>query len=137
VIEDPETMDEYTLLFHAQLTTRLSNLATRSGQTGFVCWLQKCTATSQKLEALDGMDFVKLDLGIVRALAYYNGNRLRAVRTPRASCGAILRRRAVRRSRFAGGVDLPALGFRHGNVVLAELFAGTGLSSDHARRISA
>ena len=82
------------------------------------------------LDALDAMgfgDWVDLDLGIVRGLAYYTGTVFElfdAGRTLRAICGG---------GRYddllgsLGGVDLPAVGFGMGDVVLAELLKERGL----------
>ena len=76
------------------------------------------------VEALNAMglgDFVQVDLTIVRGLAYYTGivfELFDAQRTLRAGCGG---------GRFdgllqaLGGLDLPALGFGMGDVVLGEL----------------
>jgi len=71
--------------------------------------------------------FVDVDLTIVRGLAYYTGTVFElfdAGRSLRAICGG---------GRFdglleaLGGVDLPALGFGMGDVVLAELLRDRGL----------
>ena len=71
--------------------------------------------------------FVEVDLSIVRGLAYYTGTVFElfdAGRTLRAICGG---------GRYdglldaLGGVDLPALGFGMGDVVLAELLRDRGL----------
>jgi histidyl-tRNA synthetase len=82
------------------------------------------------LDALDAMglgEFVEVDLTIVRGLAYYTGTVFElfdAGRTLRAICGG---------GRYdglllaLGGVDLPALGFGMGDVVLAELLKERGL----------
>jgi histidyl-tRNA synthetase len=70
---------------------------------------------------------VKLDQTIVRGLAYYTGDSVRAVRregrVPRD-----LRRRAYDTLLGAlGGAELPALGFGMGDVVLGELLKARGL----------
>jgi histidyl-tRNA synthetase len=71
--------------------------------------------------------FIEVDLSIVRGLAYYTGTVFElfdAGRTLRAICGG---------GRYdglldaLGGVDLPALGFGMGDVVLAELLRDRGL----------
>jgi histidyl-tRNA synthetase len=71
--------------------------------------------------------FVEVDLSIVRGLAYYTGTVFELFdtgRTLRAICGG---------GRYdglldaLGGVDLPALGFGMGDVVLAELLRDRGL----------
>jgi histidyl-tRNA synthetase len=72
-------------------------------------------------------DFVRFDAGIVRGLAYYTGivfeifdrqGELRAI------CGG---GRYDNLLKNVGGVDLPALGFGMGDVVLGELLADRGL----------
>jgi histidyl-tRNA synthetase len=82
------------------------------------------------LAALDAMGlggFVDVDLSIVRGLAYYTGTVFElfdAGRTLRAICGG---------GRYddllgaLGGVELPALGFGMGDVVLGELLRDRGL----------
>jgi histidyl-tRNA synthetase len=71
-------------------------------------------------------DFIEIDLGIVRGLAYYTGvvfELFDAAGALRAVCGG---------GRYDGllkalsGVDLPALGFGMGDVVLGELLKERG-----------
>ncbi len=82
------------------------------------------------LEALDQMGvggFVDLDLTIVRGLAYYTGTVFElfdAQGTLRAICGG---GRYDDLLAALGGVDLPALGFGMGDVVLTELLKDRGL----------
>ena len=80
-------------------------------------------------------DFVRFDPGIVRGLAYYTGivfeifdrqGELRAV------CGG---GRYDNLLKNVGGVDLPALGFGMGDVVLGELLADRGLLAPYAPRL--
>jgi histidyl-tRNA synthetase len=80
------------------------------------------------LGAMGLAEFVEVDLSIVRGLAYYTGTVFElfdAGRTLRAICGG---------GRYdglldaLGGVDLPALGFGMGDVVLAELLRDRGLA---------
>jgi histidyl-tRNA synthetase len=90
------------------------------------------------LDALDAMglgEFVEVDLTIVRGLAYYTGTVFElfdAGRTLRAICGG---------GRYdglllaLGGVDLPALGFGMGDVVLAELLKERGLAPVSAAEV--
>jgi histidyl-tRNA synthetase len=72
----------------------------------------------QAVQALNAMglgDFISLDLTIVRGLAYYTGivwELFDAQRTLRAIAGG---------GRYDGLLDLPALGFGMGDVVLGEL----------------
>ena len=79
------------------------------------------------LEAMELGDFVRFDLSVVRGLAYYTGivwelfdarGELRAI----AGGG-----RYDNLLRQISGVDLPALGFGMGDVVLRELLADRGL----------
>jgi len=78
----------------------------------------------QSLGALAAMglgDFVTVDLTIVRGLAYYTGTVFELFdtgRTLRAICGG---GRYDGLLKALGGVDLPALGFGMGDVVLGEL----------------
>ena len=82
------------------------------------------------VDALDAMglgEFVELDLTIVRGLAYYTGTVFElfdAGRTLRAICGG---GRYDSLLAALGGVDLPALGFGMGDVVLGELLRDRGL----------
>jgi len=79
------------------------------------------------LEAIGLGDFVEVDLSIVRGLAYYTGTVFElfdAGRTLRAICGG---GRYDTLLSALGGVDLPALGFGMGDVVLAELLRERGL----------
>ena len=83
------------------------------------------------VDALDAMglgEFVDVDLTIVRGLAYYTGTVFElfdAGRTLRAICGG---GRYDDLLQALGGVDLPALGFGMGDVVLGELLRERGLA---------
>jgi len=79
------------------------------------------------LEGLDVLDWVTIDLKIVRGLAYYTGivfELFDAKGELRAICGG---GRYDTLLQSLGGVDLPALGFGMGDVVLAELLRDRGL----------
>jgi len=82
------------------------------------------------VQALDAMGlgrFIEVDLTIVRGLAYYTGTVFElfdAGRTLRAICGG---GRYDGLLQALGGVDLPALGFGMGDVVLGELLRERGL----------
>ena len=83
------------------------------------------------LEALNVLDWVTIDLKIVRGLAYYTGivfELFDAKGELRAICGG---GRYDTLLQSLGGVDLPALGFGMGDVVLAELLHDRGLLSPH------
>jgi histidyl-tRNA synthetase len=83
------------------------------------------------LDALDSMglgEFVQLDFRIVRGLAYYTGTVFEVFdrgKTLRAICGG---GRYDNLAGALGGVDLPAVGFGFGDVVLGELLKDRGLA---------
>lgn len=80
------------------------------------------------LEEMGLGDFLDLDLTIVRGLAYYTGTVFElfdAARSLRAICGG---GRYDTLLQAVGGVDLPALGFGMGDVVLGELLRERGLA---------
>ena len=82
----------------------------------------------QALSDMGLVDFVEVDLTIVRGLAYYTGvvfELFDAGRTLRAICGG---GRYDNLLKELGGVDLPALGFGMGDVVLGELLKEKGLA---------
>ena len=79
------------------------------------------------LEGLGVLEWVTLDLTIVRGLAYYTGivfELFDATGELRAICGG---GRYDTLLQSLGGVDLPALGFGMGDVVLGELLRDRGL----------
>jgi histidyl-tRNA synthetase len=88
-------------------------------------------ALGRVVDALGAMglgDFVEVDLTIVRGLAYYTGTVFElfdAGRTLRAICGG---GRYDGLLQALGGVDLPALGFGMGDVVLGELLKERSLA---------
>ncbi|UCD24891.1 MAG: ATP phosphoribosyltransferase regulatory subunit, partial [Gemmatimonadota bacterium] len=85
--------------------------------------LEQCVAA---LDALGMGDFVDVDLGIVRGLAYYTGivfELFDAHQALRAICGG---GRYDGLLAALGGVDLPAVGFGMGDVVLGELLTQSG-----------
>jgi histidyl-tRNA synthetase len=83
------------------------------------------------VHALQGMglgDFVEIDLGVVRGLAYYTGTVFEifdAGRTLRAICGG---GRYDNLLDAVGGVEMPAVGFGMGDVVLGELLKDKDLA---------
>ena len=82
----------------------------------------------ESLAAMGLGEFVEVDLTIVRGLAYYTGTVFElfdAGRTLRAICGG---GRYDGLLQALGGVDLPALGFGMGDVVLGELLKERGLA---------
>ena len=83
--------------------------------------------TLEALEAMGFGEYLDLDLGIVRGLAYYTGTVFElfdARGELRAVCGG---GRYDNLLQSLGGVDLPALGFGMGDVVLGELLRERGL----------
>src|SRR5215212_669557 len=86
------------------------------------------------LGGLDVLDWVTIDLKIVRGLAYYTGivfELFDAKGELRAICGG---GRYDTLLQSLGGVDLPALGFGLGDVVLSELLRDRGLLPSKATR---
>jgi histidyl-tRNA synthetase len=80
------------------------------------------------LQAMGLGDFVEIDLGVVRGLAYYTGTVFEifdAGRTLRAICGG---GRYDNLLDAVGGVEMPAVGFGMGDVVLSELLKDKGLA---------
>jgi histidyl-tRNA synthetase len=79
------------------------------------------------LGAMGLADFVEIDLGVVRGLAYYTGTVFEifdAARTLRAICGG---GRYDNLLDAVGGIEMPAVGFGMGDVVLSELLKDKGL----------
>jgi histidyl-tRNA synthetase len=89
--------------------------------------VQGLKATVSALQDMGLADFIEVDLRIVRGLAYYTGTVFElfdAGRTLRAICGG---GRYDNLAGAIGGVDLPAVGFGFGDVVLGELLKDRGL----------
>lgn len=87
------------------------------------------------LDSLGVSEYVDLDLRIVRGLAYYTGivfELFDATGEFRAICGG---GRYDNLLQALGGVDMPALGFGMGDVVLGELLRARGLMPAGAQRI--
>jgi histidyl-tRNA synthetase len=89
------------------------------------------------LSAMGLGDFVQVDLSIVRGLAYYTGlvfELFDAKRELRAICGG---GRYDTLLKSLGGIDLPALGFGMGDVVLGELLKERGAAPKTTGRLEA
>ena len=89
----------------------------------------------EHLEASGFGDFLRFDARLVRGLDYYTGTVFEIWDRRgdlRAVCGG---GRYDDLLRALGGVDLPALGFGMGDVVLAELLRDRGLAPSTARRV--
>src|SRR6478735_8808308 len=94
-------------------------------------------ATVAALDTMGLGEFVDVDLTIVRGLAYYTGTVFElfdAGRTLRAICGG---GRYDSLTGAVGGVELPAVGFGMGDVVLGELLKDRGLIPAYAGSIDA
>ncbi|MGH7526118.1 MAG: ATP phosphoribosyltransferase regulatory subunit, partial [Gemmatimonadales bacterium] len=104
--------------------------ALREGGVGFEDAMRAAQPLLRTADALRSMglgDYLDLDLTIVRGLAYYTGTVFElfdAKGELRAICGG---GRYDNLLQALGGVDLPALGFGMGDVVLAELLRDRGL----------
>ncbi len=89
------------------------------------------------LAAMGLADFLEIDLGVVRGLAYYTGTVFEIFdtgRTLRAICGG---GRYDNLLDAVGGVELPAVGFGMGDVVLGELLRDKGLAPSDVSSIDA
>ena len=98
-----------------------------SGAASVKPHLERVATYLTHLESLGVRDWVDIDLSIVRGLAYYTGivfELFDAKGELRAICGG---GRYDNLLNDLGGVDLPALGFGMGDVVLGELLKERGL----------
>ncbi|MDO8500312.1 MAG: histidine--tRNA ligase [Gemmatimonadaceae bacterium] len=103
------------------LTARYSAVSAAAGH------IQRMRDYLDHLGSLGFAGWVRLDLSVVRGLAYYTGIVFELFDTAgeyRAICGG---GRYDTLLQTLGGVDLPALGFGMGDVVLGELLHGRGL----------
>ncbi len=97
-------------------------------------------ALAECVEALAAMglaDFVEVDLGIVRGLAYYTGivfELFDAGKSLRAICGG---GRYDGLLAALGGIDLPAAGFGMGDVVLGEMLRDRALAPSSGSELDA
>jgi histidyl-tRNA synthetase len=120
------TVDRLLALARARSWKELSAVdAALSGPLGQGESLRR---TLDALRAMGFGDYLDLDLAIVRGLAYYTGTVFElfdAKGELRAVCGG---GRYDNLLQSLGGVDLPALGFGMGDVVLGELLRERGLA---------
>lgn len=109
--------------------------AAHPGEEAIAEAAERLSTVFAHLDAAGFSDFVRFDAGLVRGLAYYTGtvfeiwdrrDELRAI------CGG---GRYDDLLEALGGVDLPALGFGMGDVVLAELLRDRGLVPAPGRRV--
>lgn len=122
----PAAVDRLLALARARSWAELAGV-----DAGLGAALAEGESLRRTLDALRGMglgDYLDLDLGIVRGLAYYTGTVFElfdARGELRAICGG---GRYDNLLASLGGVDLPALGFGMGDVVLGELLRERGLA---------
>ena len=116
---NPATVSDLEQVAHIRGWDRLNAELARSRNAAKAA--EPLRGTCAALDAMGLNEFVDLDLTIVRGLAYYTGmvfELFDAGKTLRAICGG---GRYDALLRDVGGVDLPALGFGMGDVVLGEL----------------
>jgi histidyl-tRNA synthetase len=116
---NPATVSDLEQVAHIRGWDRLNAELARSRNAAKAA--EPLRGTCGALDAMGLNEFVDLDLTIVRGLAYYTGmvfELFDAGKTLRAICGG---GRYDALLRDVGGVDLPALGFGMGDVVLGEL----------------
>ncbi len=123
-------------LFELLGTSSLAALRDRAGDTSELAeHFDRLEQYLGHLAALGVGEWVSFDLSIVRGLAYYTGivfELFDARGQFRAICGG---GRYDTLLKSLGGVDLPALGFGMGDVVLAELLRDRGLMPSGAPAI--
>jgi histidyl-tRNA synthetase len=122
---DPDILDFLGAAAQVKDLARLKRVLSQKRQA-----MAALASLEQVVEALHFMgvgDFVDIDLGVVRGLAYYTGTVFELFdtgRTLRAICGG---GRYDNLLSALGGVDLPSVGFGMGDVVLSELLRDRGL----------
>ena len=123
------TKESQEALFHLMEGVTLDALRAAYGDTPAVAdRIAELERYYSYLEDLGVAEWVQLDLSIVRGLAYYTGivfELFDAQGEFRAICGG---GRYDNLLKSLGDVDLPALGFGMGDVVLGELLRARGLS---------
>jgi histidyl-tRNA synthetase len=127
------TVERLLALTEARSWAELRDRAGGLGET--IAAGEPLTRTIAALDAMGLGAFVDLDLTIVRGLAYYTGTVFElfdARGELRAICGG---GRYDNLLHALGGVDLPALGFGMGDVVLGELLRERGLVPGEAASI--
>ncbi len=111
--------------FGKQETSAVFEVAALRGKDALAQGGQSAEHLTEAVRALEAMslgDFVSIDLTIVRGLAYYTGivwELFDATKSLRAIAGG---------GRYDGLLDLPALGFGMGDVVLGELLRERGVA---------
>ena len=86
-----------------------------------------------RLSAAGAGDFVQIDLGIVRGLAYYTGFVFEAFEASGAGRALAGGGRYDALVKKLGGLDMPAVGFAMGDVTLTDLLDSKGLTAEHVQ----
>jgi histidyl-tRNA synthetase len=124
------------MVFEATGLRGIEELEARYGQVTSVSErVAELSTYLEHLEHLGVVEFVDVDLSVVRGLAYYTGIVFElwdAGRKLRAICGG---GRYDKLLQLVAGVDMPALGFGMGDVVLTELLRDHGLLPGHGRSL--
>jgi histidyl-tRNA synthetase len=131
----PGTVERLLGLARARSWSDLNELG--RGIDGALAEGELLRRTIDALGAMGFAEYIDLDLGIVRGLAYYTGTVFElfdARGELRAICGG---GRYDNLLQSLGGVDLPALGFGMGDVVLGELLRDRGLAPETPASIDA
>jgi histidyl-tRNA synthetase len=141
--------DQWRLLIRESLDDRMADLVFKATELRSWGGIEKAasevaggeTAIAPLRSVVDALTamglggFVDVDLTIVRGLAYYTGTVFElfdAEKKLRAICGG---GRYDNLAGAVGGVDLPAVGFGFGDVVLGELLKDKGLVPSHRSSI--
>lgn len=86
-----------------------------------------------RLNAAGAGDFIQIDLGIVRGLAYYTGFVFEAFEASGAGRALAGGGRYDALVKKLGGPDMPAVGFAMGDVTLADLLNDKGLTTNYVQ----
>jgi histidyl-tRNA synthetase len=122
---DPDVIDFLTAAVEVKDIGKLKRVLSQKPQSASA--LSSLEHVVEALGAMNLGDFVDIDLGVVRGLAYYTGTVFELFdtgRTLRAICGG---GRYDNLLSALGGIDLPSVGFGMGDVVLTELLRDEGL----------
>ncbi len=131
-VESDDIADRVEAFLKIKDVTSLS--ASYGGEPAIADHLKRMERYFEYLAALGFAEWTSLDLSIVRGLAYYTGTVFELFDTAgeyRAICGG---GRYDTLLDALGGVDLPALGFGMGDVVVGELLRGRKLIPESPSR---
>lgn len=87
----------------------------------------------KRVRAAGAGDFIQIDLGIVRGLAYYTGFVFEAFEASGAGRALAGGGRYDALVKKLGGPEMPAVGFAMGDVTLADLLDSKGLTADYVQ----